>query len=199
MANRTSPSATMSLAEVDALVDAVLNKKTRGSVDPMKIWESGLAGPNRHYIEGRWPSSRQNAISRRSSTLDRAFRQVPGFYEAQWKIDRVWEVTYRGKSYYDRWELGFVSARTALDAANVGWAKYATMITVWTDAIRREGLTVREIGPGGWEEANKLNMEKASLIGKRIAESQDQIKQHQTKIDGYRQQQLLLLEEMHGG
>jgi hypothetical protein len=42
-------------------------------------------------------------------------------------------------------------------------------------------------------------MEKASLIGKRIAESQDQIKQHQTKIDGYRQQQLLLLEEMHGG
>jgi len=39
--------------------------------------------------------------------------------------------------------LGFVSARTALDAANVGWAKYSTMITVRTDAIRREGITVR--------------------------------------------------------
>lgn len=199
MANRTSPSATMTLAEVDALVDAVLNKKTRGLVDPLKIWESGLAGPNRHYIEARWPSKRQNAVSRRSNTLDRAFRQVPGFGDAQWKIDRVWEVSYRGKTYYERWELGFVSARTALDAANVGWAKYATMITVWTDAIRREGLTVREIGPGGWEEANKLNMEKATLIGKRIVESQEQINHHQSKIEGYRQQQLLLLEEMHGG
>ena len=197
MANRTSPSATMTLEEVDALVDAVLNKKTRLSVDPAKLWESGLAEHNRNYVEARWPSSRQNAISRRSSTLERAFRQVPGFREAQWKIDRVWEVSYRGRTYYERWELGFVSARTELDASSVGWAKYATMITFWTDAIRREGITIREIGPGGWEEANKLNMEKASLIGKRIAESQDQIKQHQTKIDGYRQQQLLLLEEMH--
>jgi len=199
MTNRTSPSVTMTLDEVDALVDAVLNKKTRDTVDPLKLWETGLVAQNRNYVEARWPANRENAISRRSNTLDRAFRAVPGFREAQWKIDRVWEVVYRGKTYYERWELGFVSARTELDAANVGWAKYATMITFWTDAIRREGIIIREIGPGGWEEANKMNMEKAALIGKRIAEAQDQIKMHQSKIEGYRQQQLLLIEEMNGG
>jgi len=199
MANRTSPSATMTLAEVDALVDAVLNKKTRRSVDPVKLWESGLAGHNRHYVEARWPSSRQNAISRRAGTLSSAFHQVPGFLEAQWKIDRIWEISYRGKSYYERWELGYVCARTELDAANVGWAKYATMITVWTDVIRREGLTVREVKPGGWGEANKLNMEKAAQFSKKISEVAETIKQYQVKLDGYRQQQLLLLEEVHGG
>lgn len=199
MANRTSPSATMTLAEVDALVDTVLNKKTRGTVDPMKIWESGLAGHNRHYVEARWPSSRQNAISRRSSTLDRAFRGVPGFREAQWKIDRVWEVGYRGKSYYERWELGFVSARTDSDAANIGWAKYATMITVWSDVLRREGITIREIGPGGWNEANKMNMEKAAAFSKKISDATNEISRQQKLLDSYRQQQLLLLEEVHGG
>lgn len=199
MANRTSPSATMTLAEVDALVDTVLNKKTRGTVDPMKIWESGLAGHNRHYVEARWPSSRQNAISRRSSTLDRAFRSVLGFREAQWKIDRVWEISYRGKSYYERWDLGFVCARTDVDAANVGWAKYATMITVWSDVLRREGITIREIGPGGWNEANKMNMEKAAAFSKKISDATNEISRQQKLLDSYRQQQLLLLEEVHGG
>lgn len=199
MSNRTSPSATMTLAEVDALVDTVLNKKTRRSVDPVKLWESGLAAGNRHYVEARWPSSRQNAISRRASTLTTAFHQVPGFLEAQWKIDRVWEISYRGKSYYERWDLGFVCARTGDDAANVGWAKYATMITVWTDSIRREGLAVREVKPGGWAEANKLNMEKAAQFSKKISELTEMIKQHQVRLDGCRQQQLLLLEEVHGG
>ena len=199
MASRTSPSATMTLEEVDALVDTVLNKKTRHLVDPVKLWETGLAQANRNYVEARWPASRQNAVSRRSNKLSDAFRAVHGFYEAQWKIDRVWEISYRGKSYYERWDLGFVCARTDVDAANVGWAKYATMITVWTDSIRREGLTVREVKPGSWGEANKLNMEKAAQFSKKIAEVSESIKQYQAKLDGYRQQQLLLLEEVHGG
>lgn len=164
----------------------------------MKIWETGLAQNNRSYIEGRWPARRENAITRRSNTLDRAFRTVPGFRDAQWKIDRVWEVGYRGKTYYERWDLGFVSARTEADAANVGWAKYATMITVWTDAIRREGLYVREEGPGGWEEANKLNMEKAATFSKKIADADREISRQQKLLDSYRQQQLLLLEEVRG-
>ena len=195
---RTSPSATMTLEEVDNLVDLALNKKTRHLVDPLKIWESGLATNNRSYIDGRWPAKRENAITRRSNTLDRAFRSVPGFRDAQWKIDRVWEVGYRGKHYYDRWDLGFVSARTESDAANIGWAKYATMITIWTDTIRREGLYVREYEPGGWEEANKLNMERAALISKKIADAANEISRQQKLLDNFRQQQLLLLEEVHG-
>jgi hypothetical protein len=73
-----------STADLDALADLVLNKKTRASVDPVKLWDSGLAENPRAYVTRRWGAGkRENAVTRRVNTLTDAMESIPDYWASK--------------------------------------------------------------------------------------------------------------------
>jgi hypothetical protein len=187
-------------AEIDELADRVLNKKTRGTVDPVKLWETGLAEGARAYVNRRWGAGkRENAITRRTNSLTDAMEAVPGYWQAKWQITRVWRITYRGDSYWDRPTVGYVSARIAEDAAALGLAKYMSVILCYTSAPNRERIFVDECGPGDWDAARQKNMEIVVKMNEAIKEKQDAIQKTQAEIDKLMNARMYALEGMHDG
>lgn len=189
-----------SAADLDALADLVLNKKTRSTVDPIKLWESGLAENPRAYVSRRWGAGkRENAVTRRVNTLTDAMESIPGYWQAKWQISRVWQITYRGDSYWDRPTVGYVSARVAEDAAALGLAKYMSVILCFTSSPKRERIFVDEVGPGDWEAAKQKNMEIVVKMNEQIKEKQDAIQKTQAEIDKLMTARMYALEGMHDG
>lgn len=187
-------------AEIDELVDRVLNKKTRGTVDPVKLWETGVAENPRAYVTRRWGAGkRENAVTRRMNTLTDAMESIPGYWQGKWQISRVWRITYRGDHYWDRPTVGYVSARIAEDAAALGLAKYMSVILCFTSSPNRERIFVDEIGPGDWEAAKQKNMEIVVKMNEQIKEKQDAIQKAQAEIDKLMNARMYALEGMHDG
>lgn len=189
-----------STADLDALADLVLNKKTRALVDPVKLWDSGLAEHARSYVARRWGAGkRENAVTRRTNSLDTAMSSVPGFREAKWKISRVWRIIYRGDSYWDRPTVGYVAARLEADAAELGLVKYMSVILCYTSTPSKQRIMVDEVGPGDWDAARQKNMEIVVKMNEQIKEKQDAIQKTQAEIDKLVNARMYALEGMHDG
>lgn len=187
-------------AEIDELVDRVLNKKTRHTVEPIKLWETGVAENPRAYVTRRWGAGkRENAVTRRTNSLTDAMESIPGYWQAKWQISRVWRITYRGDNYWDRPTVGYVSARIAEDAAALGLAKYMSVILCFTSSPNRERIFVDECGPGDWEAAKQKNMEIVVKMNEAIKEKQDAIQKTQAEIDKLVSARMYALEGMHDG
>jgi len=189
-----------STADLDALVDLVLNKKTRASVDPVKLWDSGLAEHSRSYVARRWGlGKRENAVTRRTNSLDTAMSSIPGYWEAKWKISRVWRIIYRGDNYWDRPTVGYVAARLEADAAELGLVKYMSVILCYTSTPNKQRIMVDEVGPGDWDAARQKNMEIVVKMNEQIKEKQDAIQKTQAEIDKLVNARMYALEGISDG
>lgn len=189
-----------STADLDALADLVLNKKTRSLVDPVKLWESGLAENPRAYVSHRWGAGkRENAVTRRVNTLESAMTSIPGYWDAKWQISRVWRITYRGDSYWDRPTVGYVAARIEADAAELGLAKYMSVILCYTSTPSRQRISVDEVGPGDWDAAKQKNMEIVVKMNEAIKEKQESQQKLQAEIDKLVSARMYALEGIHDG
>ena len=187
-------------AEIDELVDCVLNKKTRGTVDPVKLWETGVAENPRAYVTRRWGAGkRENAVSRRVNTLTDAMESIPDYWTSKWKISRVWRITYRGDHYWDRPAVGYVAARIEGDAAELGLVKYMSVILCYTSTPNKQRIMVDEVGPGDWEAAKQKNMEIVVKMNEQIKEKQDAIQKAQAEIEKLVNARMYALEGMHDG
>ena len=189
-----------STADLDALADLVLNKKTRASVDPVKLWDSGLAENPRAYVSHRWGAGkRENAVTRRVNTLTDAMESIPDYWTSKWKISRVWRITYRGDHYWDRPAVGYVAARIEGDAAELGLVKYMSVILCYTSTPSKQRIMVDEVGPGDWDAARQKNMEIVVKMNEQIKEKQDAIQKTQAEIDKLVNARMYALEGMHDG
>ena len=189
-----------STADLDALADLVLNKKTRATVDPVKLWDSGLAENPKSYVSHRWGAGkRENAVTRRTNTLEAAMRSVPGYYEARWKISRVWKISYRGDSYWERPVVGYVAARIESDAAELGLVKYMSVILCYTSTPSKQRISVEEICPGDWDVARQKNMEIVVKMNEQIKEKQDALVKAQADIDKLVNARMYALEGISDG
>lgn len=187
-----------STADLDALADLVLNKKTRSSVDPVKLWDSGLAENPRAYVSRRWGlGKRENAVTRRVNTLTDAMASIPGYWDAKWQISRVWRIMYRGDGYWDRPTVGYVAARLEADAAEIGLVKYMSVILCYTSTPNKQRIMVDEVGPGGWDAARQKNMEIVVKMNEQIKEKQDAIQKTQAEIEKLVNARMYALEGMH--
>lgn len=187
-----------SVADLDALADLVLNKKTRSTVDPVKLWESGLAENPRAYVSRRWGAGkRENAVTRRVNTLTDAMASIPGYWDAKWQISRVWRITYRGDGYWDRPTVGYVAARLDSDAAEIGLVKYMSVILCYTSTPNKQRIMVDEVGPGDWAAARQKNMEIVVKMNEQIKEKQEAIQKTQAEIDKLVSARMYALEGMH--
>ena len=187
-------------AEIDELVDRVLNKKTRGTVDPVKLWETGVAENPRAYVTRRWGvGKRENAVSRRVNTLTDAMESIPDYWTSKWKISRVWRITYRGDHYWERPAVGYVAARIEGDAAELGLVKYMSVILCYTSTPNKQRIMVDEVGPGDWEAAKQKNMEIVVKMNEQIKEKQDAIQKAQAEIEKLVNARMYALEGMHDG
>ena len=187
-------------AEIDELVDRVLNKKTRSLVDPVKLWETGVAENPRAYVTRRWGvDKRENAVSRRVNTLTDAMESIPDYWTSKWKISRVWRITYRGDHYWERPAVGYVAARIEGDAAELGLVKYMSVILCYTSTPSKQRIMVDEVGPGDWEAAKQKNMEIVVKMNEQIKEKQDAIQKTQAEIDRLVSARMYALEGMHDG
>ena len=187
-----------STADLDALADLVLNKKTRVLVDPVKLWESGLAENPRAYVSHRWGAGkRENAVTRRVNTLESAMTSIPGYWDAKWQISRVWRITYRGDGYWDRPTVGYVAARIDSDAAELGLVKYMSVILCYTSTPNKQRIMVDEVGPGDWAAARQKNMEIVVKMNEAIKEKQDAMAKTQADIDKLVNARMYALEGMH--
>ena len=187
-------------AEIDALADLVLNKKTRASVDPVKLWDSGLAENPRAYVSHRWGAGkRENAVTRRVNTLTDAMESIPDYWTSKWKISRVWRITYRGDHYWERPAVGYVAARIEGDAAELGLVKYMSVILCYTSTPNKQRIMVDEVGPGDWEAAKQKNMEIVVKMNEQIKEKQDAIQKAQAEIEKLVNARMYALEGMHDG
>lgn len=186
--------------ELNALADLVLNKKTRHLVEPVKLWESGLAASPRAYVTRRWGAGkRENAVTRRTNSLTDAMEAVPGYWEAKWQISRVWQIAYRGNDYWDRPTVGYVAARTEVDAVELGMVKYMSVILCYTSTPSKQRIMVAEVGPGDWEAAKQKNMEIVVKMNETIKEKQDAIQRAQAEIDKLINARMYALEGIHDG
>jgi hypothetical protein len=187
------------LAAIDHLADLVLDKKTRSDVDPIKLWESGLAENVRIYVDQRWGGGgkRQNAITRRVNTLLTSMRSIRGYEAARWQISRVWRITYRGDNYWDRPTVGHVACRTPADAADLGMVKYTSVILCYTNQIDRARLGAEEVCPGDWDAARQRNMEIIVRMNEQIKEKQAGIQKIQAEVDKLTNARLYALEGLH--
>ena len=189
-----------STADLDALADLVLNKKTRALVDPVKLWDSGLAENPRAYVSHRWGAGkRENAVTRRVNTLTDAMESIPDYWASKWKISRVWRIIYRGDSYWDRPTVGYVAARIEGDAAELGLVKYMSVILCYTSTPSKQRIMVDEVGPGDWDAARQKNMEIVVKMNEQIKEKQDAIQKTQAEIDKLVNARMYALEGMHDG
>ena len=187
-----------STADLDALADLVLNKKTRSLVDPVKLWDSGLAENPRAYVSRRWGAGkRENAVTRRVNTLESAMTSIPGYWDAKWQISRVWRITYRGDGYWDRPTVGYVAARIDSDAAELGLVKYMSVILCYTSTPNKQRIMVDEVGPGDWSAARQKNMEIVVKMNEQIKEKQDSLAKTQAEIDKLINARMYALEGMH--
>ncbi len=187
-----------STADLDALADLVLNKKTRSLVDPVKLWESGLAENPRAYVSRRWGAGkRENAVTRRVNTLTDAMASIPGYWDAKWQISRVWRITYRGDGYWDRPTVGYVAARLDSDAAELGLVKYMSVILCYTSTPNKQRIMVDEVGPGDWAAAKQKNMEVIVKMNEQIKEKQEALAKTQTEIDRLVNARMYALEGIH--
>ena len=187
-----------STADLDALADLVLNKKTRSLVDPVKLWDSGLAENPRAYVSRRWGAGkRENAVTRRVNTLESAMTSIPGYWDAKWQISRVWRITYRGDGYWDRPTVGYVAARIDSDAAELGLVKYMSVILCYTSTPNKQRIMVDEVGPGDWSAARQKNMEIVVRMNEQIKEKQDSLAKTQAEIDKLVNARMYALEGMH--
>ena len=187
-----------STADLDALADLVLNKKTRSLVDPVKLWDSGLAENPRAYVSRRWGAGkRENAVTRRVNTLESAMTSIPGYWDAKWQISRVWRITYRGDGYWDRPTVGYVAARIDSDAAELGLVKYMSVILCYTSTPNKQRIMVDEVGPGDWDAAKQKNMEIVVKMNEAIKEKQDSLAKTQAEIDKLVNARMYALEGMH--
>lgn len=187
-------------AQIDELVDQVLNKKTRASVDPVKLWETGVAENPRSYVTRRWGAGkRENAVTRRVNTLTDAMESIPDYWTSKWQISRVWRITYRGDSYWDHPTVGYVAARIEADAAELGLAKYMSVILCYTSTPKRERIAVDEVGPGDWDAAKQKNMEIVVKMNEAIKEKQESQQKLQAEIDKLVSARMYALEGMHDG
>ena len=187
-------------AEIDELVDRVLNKKTRSLVDPVKLWETGVAENPRAYVTRRWGvDKRENAVSRRVNTLTDAMESIPDYWTSKWKISRVWRITYRGDHYWERPAVGYVAARIEGDAAELGLVKYMSVILCYTSTPNKQRIMVDEVGPGDWEAAKQKNMEIVVKMNEQIKEKQDAIQKTQAEIEKLVNARMYALEGMHDG
>lgn len=187
-----------STADLDALADLVLNKKTRSTVDPVKLWDSGLAENPRAYVSRRWGAGkRENAVTRRVNTLTEAMASIPGYWDAKWQISRVWRITYRGDAYWDRPTVGYVAARIDSDAAELGLVKYMSVILCYTSTPNKQRIMVDEVGPGDWAAARQKNMEIVVKMNEAIKEKQEALAKTQSEIDKLVNARMYALEGMH--
>ena len=187
-----------STADLDALADLVLNKKTRSLVDPVKLWDSGLAENPRAYVSRRWGAGkRENAVTRRVNTLESAMTSIPGYWDAKWQISRVWRITYRGDGYWDRPTVGYVAARIDSDAAELGLVKYMSVSLCYTSTPNKQRIMVDEVGPGDWSAARQKNMEIVVKMNEQIKEKQDSLAKTQAEIDKLVNARMYALEGMH--
>ena len=187
-------------ADLDALADLVLNKKTRHLVEPVKLWDSGLAENPRAYVSRRWGvGKRENAITRRTNSLTDAMASIPGYWDAKWQISRVWRITYRGDGYWDRPTVGYVAARLDSDAAEIGLVKYMSVILCYTSSPNKQRIMVDEVGPGDWAAAKQKNMEVIVKMNEQIKEKQEALAKTQTEIDRLINARMYALEGIHDG
>lgn len=187
-----------STADLDALADLVLNKKTRHLVEPVKLWDSGLAENPRAYVSRRWGAGkRENAVTRRVNTLTDAMASIPGYWDAKWQISRVWRITYRGDAYWDRPTVGYVAARIDSDAAELGLVKYMSVILCYTSTPNKQRIMVDEVGPGDWAAARQKNMEIVVKMNEAIKEKQEALAKTQSEIDKLVNARMYALEGMH--
>lgn len=187
-----------STADLDALADLVLNKKTRHLVEPVKLWDSGLAENPRAYVSRRWGAGkRENAVTRRVNTLTEAMSSIPGYWDAKWQISRVWRITYRGDAYWDRPTVGYVAARIDSDAAELGLVKYMSVILCYTSTPNKQRIMVDEVGPGDWAAARQKNMEIVVKMNEAIKEKQEALAKTQAEIDKLVNARMYALEGMH--
>lgn len=189
-----------SSADLDALADLVLNKKTRSAVDPVKLWDSGLAANPKAYVSHRWGAGkRENAVTRRTNSLVDAMSSIPGFWEAKWKISRVWRISYRGNDYWTRPVVGYVAARIESDAAELGLVKYMSVILCYTSTPSKQRIVVEEIGPGDWDAARQKNMEIVVKMNEMIKDKQDALAKAQADIDQLVNARMYALEGISDG
>lgn len=186
------------LVELDHLADLLMDKRTRRGVDPIKLWDSGLAENVRVYVSQRWGAGkRQNAITRRVNTLATAMRSIPGYEAARWQISRVWRLTYRGDHYWERPTIGHVACRTSADATDLGMVKYTSVILCYTSQIERHRLNADEVCPGDWDVARQRNMEIIVRMNEQIKEKQAGIQKIQDEVDKLTNARLYALEGLH--
>lgn len=187
-------------ADLNALADQVLDKKTRHLVDPVKLWDSGLAANPRAYVNRRWGmGKRENAVTRRTNTLTSAMESIPGYWSAKWQISRIWRITYRGDNYWDRPTVGYVAARIAEDAAELGLVKYMSVILCYTSTPNKQRIMVDEVSPGDWEAAKQKNMEVVVKMNEQIKEKQDALTKMQADLDKLINARMYALEGIHDG
>jgi len=187
-----------SIADLDAIVDLVLNKKTRNTVDPVKLWETGLAENVRSYVSRRWGGGkRENAVTRRTNSLSSAMESIPGYWAAKWQISRTWRITYRGDNYWDRPTVGYVATRLEADAAELGLVKYMSVILCYTSTPSKQRIMVDEVGPGDWDAARQKNMEIVVKMNESIKEKQESQQKLQNEIDKLVNARMYALEGMH--
>ena len=188
------------LVELDHLADLLMDKRTRRGVDPIKLWDSGLAENPRAYVSHRWGAGkRENAVTRRVNTLTDAMESIPDYWASKWKISRVWRIIYRGDSYWDRPTVGYVAARIEGDAAELGLVKYMSVILCYTSTPSKQRIMVDEVGPGDWDAARQKNMEIVVKMNEQIKEKQDAIQKTQAEIDKLVNARMYALEGMHDG
>jgi hypothetical protein len=179
--NRYNPSYMFDIEKVDAIVDALLDKKKTASVSVEDILFAGLENVQRNYVSGRWPSRRQNGTTRRQTTLqnrvDVRLRSKSGVGAG---IPKIYRACIYDANGYSTLYLGAVSAYSPDEAKEIAWTYYGVSLASLPDvSFDKNKLRIYYMGYGDWSAVSRVNVSMLSSVNERIQESTDAIKRHE--------------------
>lgn len=182
MSNRWNPSIVMNLAEVDAVVDRLMDRKTRNGVTQKEIRLAGLESYVRKYVETRWygPRSRQNGITRKCNTLSERIHLACRANPAP-PMPAVYRVSYRWG--WDDYGLGHVVALSSDEAINTGWMIYGVNLAefITSDKFDKRYITTEVVGYGDWDAANRQNLALVSRATEKLSRIESEMESLQLK------------------
>ena len=182
MSNRWNPSIVMNLAEVDAVVDRLMDRKTRNGVTQKEIRLAGLESYVRKYVETRWfgVHSRQNGITRKCNTLSERIHLACRANPAP-PMPAVYRVSYRWG--WDDYGLGHVVALSSDEAINTGWMIYGVNLTefITSDKFDKRYITTEVVGYGDWDAANRQNLALVSRATEKLSRIESEMESLQLK------------------
>ena len=182
MSNRWNPSIVMNLAEVDAVVDRLMDRKTRNGVTQKEIRLAGLESYVRNYVETRWyrVHSRQNGITRKCNTLIERIQLACRANPAP-PMPAVYRVSYRWG--WDDYGLGHVVALSSDEAINTGWMIYGVNLAefITSDKFDKRYITTEVVGYGDWDAANRQNLALVSRATEKLSRIESEMESLQLK------------------